>query len=522
MRVRRLRVSLLSLVCLITLAFAFAGAPLDPALAQDGPSLVPFEDEAYGIQGVIPEGWANRGPGVYARGSGAGDFTLLALQAVPLAPDVLWPSLRQQLLLSDVPESTGEYETAALTWTLYQVDVAAPGATVRVDLGLAQSEGKTYIALLQTSPQDYEALHTGVFLPVLGALSPLTASTEDLPYTVEEVTFENGDVTLAGSLSLPDKDGRHPAVVLMSGSGAQDRDEMVIPGFPIFRLIADHLTRQGIAVLRYDDRGTGKSTGDYASASSFDLATDAQAAVDYLKTRDDINPDQIGVMGHSEGGLYAAMMGADPESGVAFIVSMAGPAVNGRDVLLLQNELILKASGASNELIQNQLDFLKNVYPLVEARDWDAVEQAVRESALAQWELMTDEQRAQSGADSAESMAELAATQFRENYSTEWFATFLGYDPGEDWAKTTVPVLGLFGGKDVQVDPDQNAPVLRAALEAAGNTNFEIVVIEDANHLFQKADTGGIDEYMTLPAEFTPEFLPTVSDWILEHVTVVE
>ncbi|MCC7209275.1 MAG: alpha/beta fold hydrolase [Anaerolineae bacterium] len=511
-------------MCLITLAFAFAGAPLTPALAQDGdgPALVPFEDEAYGIQGVIPEGWAQRGPGVYARGSGAGDFAVLALQAVPLAPDVLWPSLRQQLLLNDTPESTGEYETPALTWTLYQVDVAAPGATLRVDLGLAQKDGKTYVALLQTNPEDYETLHEGVFLPVLDALAPLTASTEDLPYTVEDVSIENGDVTLAGSLSLPDTEGRHPAVVLMSGSGAQDRDEMVIPGFPIFRLIADHLTRQGIAVLRYDDRGTGKSTGEYASATVQELASDGQAAVDYLKTRADINPDQIGVMGHSEGGLYAALMGANPESGVAFIVSMAGPAVNGKDVLLVQNEMVLKASGASDELIQNQLDFLNRVYPLVEARDWQAVEQAVRESALSQWELLTDAERAQSGADSAEALADQAAAQFRDIYSTDWFASFLEYDPAVDWARTTVPVLGVFGGKDVQVDPEQNAPALRAALEAAGNADVEIVVIEDANHLFQKADTGGVDEYMALPAEFTPEFLPTVSDWILEHVTVVE
>ena len=120
----------------------------------------------------------------------------------------------------------------------------------------------------------------------------------------------------------------------MSGSGAQDRDEMVMPGFPIFRLIADHLTRQGIAVLRYDDRGTGRSTGNYAAASVQELASDAQAAVDYLKTRDDINPDQIGVFGHSEGGIYAAMMGANPESGVAFIVAMAGPGVDGKAILL--------------------------------------------------------------------------------------------------------------------------------------------------------------------------------------------
>jgi hypothetical protein len=494
-----------------------------PAAAQDGPALVPVSDEAFGIQGVIPDGWTKRGPGVYARGSSASDFTLLVVQAAPLAPEALWPSLMPQLLLSAVPDSTGELETPALTWTLYQVDVAAPGAMVRVDLGLAQKDGKTYIVLLQTSSDEYDALHEGVFLPVLDALAPLSASTEDLPYAVEEVSFENGDVTLAGSLNLPDTAGQHPAVVLMSGSGAQDRDEMVVPGFPIFRLIADHLTRQGIAVLRYDDRGTGKSTGNYAAASVHDLALDAQAAVDYLKTRDDINPDEIGVMGHSEGGLYAAMMGANSEeSGVAFIVSMAGPAVDGKDVLLVQNELIMKVSGSSDAVIQTQLDFLSTIYPLVEARDWEAVEQAVRESALAQWELATDDERAKSGVDSAEALAEQSATQFRQNYETEWFASFLEYDPGQDWAKTTIPVLALFGGLDVQVDDEQNAPALQAALEAAGNPDFEVVVIDDANHLFQKAESGAVEEYMTLPTEFASDFLPTLSDWILQHVSNVD
>lgn len=504
------------------LACVLASASSAPASAQDSPTLVPFTDEAFGIQGVIPDGWTKRGPGLYARGSSARDFTLLALQAAPLAPEALWPSLLPQLRLNAVPDSTGDYETPALTWTLYQVDVAAPGATVRVDLGLAQNDGKTYIALLQTGPDDYEAFHEGIFLPVLDALAPLAAPTEDLPYAVEDVSFENGEITLAGSLNLPDKAGQHPAVVLMSGSGAQDRDEMVIPGFPIFRLIADHLTRQGIAVLRYDDRGTGRSTGNYAAASVQELASDAQAAVDYLKTRDDINPDQIGVFGHSEGGIYAAMMGANPESGVAFIVAMAGPGVDGKSILLLQNELIMKASGVSEAAVQTQLDFLSTIYPLVEARDWDAVEQAVHEAALAQWDNLTDAERAASGADSAQALAEQAAAQFRQNYATEWFASFLEYDPALDWAKTSVPVLAIFGGLDVQVDDEQNAPALQAALEEAENPDFEVVVLADANHLFQKAETGAPEEYATLPAEFTPDFLPTVVSWIRARVDIIE
>src|SRR5262249_55548976 len=154
--------------------------------------------------------------------------------------------------------------------------------------------------------------------------------------------------------------------VLMTGSGPQNRDEAVIPGFPIFKRIADFLTRRGLAVLRYDDRGVGQSSGDYTSATIQDFAADGKAAVAYLRARPDINPAQVGVLGHSEGGLYAAMMGADPDSGVAFIVSVAGSAVSGRDLLLHQNELVLRGAGVSNQLIQSQVDFLKAVFPLLE------------------------------------------------------------------------------------------------------------------------------------------------------------
>ena len=143
-------------------------------------------------------------------------------------------------------------------------------------------------------------------------------------------------------------------------------------------------------------------------------------------------------------------------------------------------------------------------------------------SALAQWENLTDAERAASGADSAEALAEKAAEQFRQNYETQWFASFLEYDPGLDWAKTSVPVLAIFGGLDVQVDDEQNAPALQAALEAAGNPDFEVVVLADANHLFQKAESGALDEYPTLPTEFTEDFLPTITGWILQHVTVVD
>jgi pimeloyl-ACP methyl ester carboxylesterase len=306
----------------------------------------------------------------------------------------------------------------------------------------------------------------------------------------------------------------------MSGTGPQNRDEIVVPGFPIFKLIADHLTRNGIAVLRYDDRGVGQSGGDYQATSIYDFAADGQAAVDYLKTRNDINPDQVGIMGHSEGGIYASIIGANPDSGVAFIISMAGTAVDGKDLLRRQNVLLM--TGATDEQIQAQLDYLDEIFPLVAARDWDAVRERTVRQVLDAWESTSEEERAESGVDDPETLAQRQADAFVQNYANESFATLMEYNPGDGWAQTTVPLLAIFGEVDVQVDDEQNLRPLAVALLEAGNEDYSVVVIEGANHLFQAAETGALDEYFSLPKEFTPDFLPLISDWILERVDVVE
>ncbi|MEZ4668058.1 MAG: alpha/beta fold hydrolase [Anaerolineae bacterium] len=504
-----------ALIALLIFVFMFS-----VAAAQDAIKLNDFADDAFGFSTVVPEGWTAKGNGIYARASSPTDFTLIAQQAVPLAVDKLWPSLLPQLALTDVPDSAGTYESPTLNWTLYKVDVKAGAATIAVDMALAEADGKTYIVLLQTTPDDYQALHNAVFQPTLAALAPIVEAVTDVPYQQEEVTVPNGDVTLAGTLTLPEGDGPHPAVVLVTGSGPQDRDESLAPAAAIkpFRLIADALTRAGIAVLRYDDRGIGKSTGDFASATTPDFASDASAAIQYLMTRSDINPKQIGVLGHSEGGEVAAMLGAnDPH--VAFIVSMAGPAVSGADVLLLQNKLIMQAGGAGDEQIQLQLDFLQQAFGLMEKGDTEAIQKLAEETARQQFDMLTDEQRKTAGS-IEEAVAN--AQQGAASLMTPWFKYFVNYNPGEDWAKTTVPVLALFGGKDTQVDGGQNAPAMEAALKQAGNTDYSIVTLPDANHLFQSATSGAPSEYGTLKQEFTADFLPTVVDWVLKHVTVAQ
>jgi len=490
-----------------------------PAQAQEETILVPFADDAYLITGLIPDGWEALGQGLYVPDRTG--VTLLALQSAPATAEQVLAALQPQLGLSETPESIGTTETDAFTWTIYQVDVeVSADVTIRVDLALTEGQDRAYIVLMQANADQYEALHEAVFVPVVKAFAPLEIEPEDVPYQVEEVRFDNGILSLAGTLTLPEGDGPFPAVVLMTGSGQQTRDEEVVPGFLIFKLLADHLTRQGIAVLRYDDRGAGLSEGDYNAASVQDLASDGQAAVNFLREYADINPEQVGVLGHSEGGIYAAIMGANPDSGVAFIITLAGPGAKGTDLLLRQNELILETSGASEEVIASQLAFLEQAFPLIAARDWDAMEQLTYESVYAQWALAPTEQVEAMTEEDREKFARQSAANFRQGYAAEWFASLLDYDPAPDWAKTTVPVLALFGGLDVQVDAEQNGTAMEAALTAGGNPDFTVTTFPQANHLFQSAVTGGLDEYGMLNREFVPELLPALSDWLLAHVTV--
>jgi pimeloyl-ACP methyl ester carboxylesterase len=511
------------LVKLVLVLVALVGAAL-PTWAQDttpeaAPEvivLVPHTDEAFGIETVVPDGWTNAGNGVFARQSSAADTTVIAQQSAALDAEALLNALLPQLALTEAPESVGTYQGAVLEWTLYQIDVNVGALSLKVDLALAEAAGTTYLVLLQTSPEEYEDLHTSVFLLTLDAFAPLPEATEEpVPYNVEDVTFESGDVTLAGTLTLPPTEGPHPVVVLVSGSGPQNRDESLGVGIAIrpFRLIADALTREGVAVLRYDDRGVGESTGDFATATTSDFSTDAAAAIDYLLTREDIDPDQIGLLGHSEGGYVAAMLGASNPD-LDFIISMAGPGVNGRDVLLVQNQRYMEAEGASQEEIDAQLAFVEGLIAVLD--DPEAIEALTYERTIEQVAALPEEQQAAVG--DIEVYARTVAQQTAQQYSADWFESFLSYDPAPDWAQTTAPVLALFGGKDVQVDAEQNAPALEAALVEAGNEDYEIVVLPNANHLFQEAGTGAFSEYTTLPAEFTPDFLPTIIEWLHAHV----
>lgn len=338
-----------------------------------------------------------------------------------------------------------------------------------------------------------------------------------VPAREVEVTFSHRGITLAGTLSVPGGPGPHPGVVLITGSGPQNRDSEIegLPGYAPFRWIADYLSARGIAVLRYDDRGVGASGGTFASATLADFAPDAEAAFDYLRRRPEIAPDRIGLLGHSEGGIVAATVAARrPE--VAFVVSLAGIAVTGYETIIRQVELIVLASGLGREAAETAAAQQRAILDLVVAGDWETLEPLVLEIKRAQIAALPPEQRQALG--DPDAFAQAIASQELAALRSDWYRELLLHNPAEDWARISVPVLAVFGGRDVQVDPEQNKAALQAALARAGNRDVTAVVLPEANHLFQVAVTGAPGEYPLLPMEFHPRLLPTIGDWLHARV----
>ncbi|MEM7203004.1 MAG: alpha/beta fold hydrolase [Planctomycetota bacterium] len=324
---------------------------------------------------------------------------------------------------------------------------------------------------------------------------------------------DGGEVTLAGTLTLPAGDGPHPAVVMISGSGPQDRDETVFRHKP-FWIIADHLTRRGIAVLRYDDRGTHESTGSFKQATSADFADDVRAAVRYLATRDEIDAARIGLIGHSEGGLIAPMVASGPDAErVAFAVLLAPPAVNIRDVIRHQSRLIAATeSDVNREDVDVNDELLRAVFTAIETHADDATARtaAIEAAATSAWEALSPEGQASSG----KGPDDLVARTGRLN--TPWVRYLLDHDPTESLTAMRCPVLAMFGGKDLQVDPGQNLEPLR---QAFGKSSVEptITVLDGHNHLFQRTETGAPGEYVELEETFSPQALDVLTTWLDKH-----
>ena len=335
--------------------------------------------------------------------------------------------------------------------------------------------------------------------------------TRPFPYVVEDASFYNeaDQVTLAGTLTLPEGVGPFPAAVLVSGSGPQDRDESLL-GHKPFLVLADHLTRHGIAVLRYDDRGVGGSSGDFSAATSEDFADDALAGVAYLANDPRIDSGAIGIVGHSEGGIVGPMA-AHRSNSVSFVVMLAGPGVTGLEVLVEQGRLINAANGTPSDVAEFNATLQQRLATVAaETGDRDVASEQMRAALREEIDRLSDEARALVN----EALTDDAIEQTVSQMNSPWFRYFLQYDPRGTLEATSVPVLALFGEKDLQVPPDQSAEEVRAALIRGGNPDATIHVMPGLNHLFQEADTGSPSEYQSIEETFNEKALSTVSDWI--------
>lgn len=329
------------------------------------------------------------------------------------------------------------------------------------------------------------------------------------PYEAVELSYDNtaSGVKLAGTLTMPRGGGPFPAAVMISGSGPQDRDETIL-GHKPFLVIADYLARHGIAVLRVDDRGVGGSTGAALRTTLNDQAGDVLAGVAFLKTRKEIDPQRIGVIGHSEGGIVGPLA-ASQSADIRFVVMLAGTGVTGEQVVYRQRELALRAAGAPDAAIAQIRARTELILNAVKSEnDENAAAAKIRAAWPSLRETVPEGQRAD---------ADTALNAEIQLFNSPDIRSLLFYDPADALRKLRVPVLALNGSRDLQVPPDQNIAPIRAALTAAGNKDFTVTEMPGLNHLFQTCKQCTIAEYATLEETFSPAALQVIGDWIAAH-----
>ncbi len=319
------------------------------------------------------------------------------------------------------------------------------------------------------------------------------------PYYCEELKFTNekDKVELAGTLTMPSKTGKFPAVILISGSGPQNRDEELLNHKP-FLVLSDYLTKKGIAVLRFDDRGTAESTGDFYSATTFDFATDVEYAVQYLRCRKEIDKSKIGLIGHSEGGLIAAIV-ASKDKTIDFIVSMAGSMLRGDKQLLLQKQKIETKLGIEQAQIDKEQNIFQKAYKIILNENLN-------------------------GKELQDTLISYFTPKYPENYTKElvnkitlpWMITFIRLEPKIYLEKVTCPILAINGSKDLQVSAKENLQVVKDIFKQSPNITTK--ELENLNHLFQECTTGLPNEYGIITQTISPVVLKEISNWIIKQV----
>lgn len=323
------------------------------------------------------------------------------------------------------------------------------------------------------------------------------------PYIENEVEYLNqkSGFKLAGTLTIPNDAKNCPVVILISGSGAQDRDETIFEHKP-FMVIADYLTRNGIAVLRVDDRGVGGSEGNISNATSKEFAGDVLAGIEFLKTIDLIDHTKTGLIGHSEGGLIAPIVATKTDD-ISFIVLLAGPGISGKQILYQQGKLLNKAAGLNDEQIEQNRKLQEAIFNIL-LNEKDSVKQLdrlQRTLSNGMYPMLNADQKKLIDAKVAE-------------INNAWFKFFLTYNPYPTLTKVTCPVLALNGEKDLQVPPKANLDAIEKALSEDENRDFKTIELENLNHLFQNCETGAVAEYAQIEETISPEVLQIIKDWI--------
>lgn len=330
------------------------------------------------------------------------------------------------------------------------------------------------------------------------------------PYYEEEVVFKNieAKIELAGTLTLPSEDGTFPVVILISGSGPQDRDETFM-GHKPFLVLADHLTKQGIGVLRFDDRGQGESTGDFGTATTEDFSKDVLSAIAYLKTRNDVDKKNIGLIGHSEGGIIAPLAANNSED-VAFMVLLASTGISGAELSVMQSKTLRQFP------VEDEDAYEKNTRKAI------AIITSDKSAAEIEKELTKHYNEFLRPILVSLNVPEEKISLFIESELKTslkpWSRYFLQYNPADEIEKLQIPVLSLNGSKDTQVNAQLNQNGIRQALINGGNKDYQIIELENLNHFFQECETGKMDEYRNIEQTFSPTALKEISNWILKRI----
>ena len=350
-----------------------------------------------------------------------------------------------------------------------------------------------------------------LFIPLLFLLISLSSCSLN-DFNEKEIVFKNSfdGTELAGTLTLPDPTGKVPAVLLVHGSGPHNRNLEFMDNKKLFKDLAEYLTTNGIAVLRYDKRGVGMSTGQFLPYDMENFKNDAIAGIKYLKTVGQIDTSKIGVIGISQGGLVVQMMAAQSPD-INFAVMLGSPGIWGKDFIYSTQKEITKAAGFKEEDIKDMTVIFDQLWPFLE-KDQLTADEVYRGKLLLKrlWNYIDNESRKDFG------FVDEAIDFWFNLYRSETLRNFYNYDPSKNLQRITCPVLAITGDKDVQAPSKENLPVIESALKRGKCNNFEIIELKNHNHIFQQCTTGKISEYKTINGTMSDESLEIIKDWILK------